>query len=120
MVDPTGTILTNYHVVHGADEIRVELASGEEFSAKLVGGDSYTDLAVIEIDAGKPLAAARLGNSDGMRRGDWVLAIGSPFGLERTITAESSALPHDRAGPTGSAFCKPMPPSTRAIPAGRW
>ena len=87
VVDPKGTILTNYHVVHGADEIRVELASGEEFSAKLVGGDNFTDLAVIEIDAGKPLAAARLGNSDGMRRGDWVLAIGSPFGLERTITA---------------------------------
>ena len=87
VVDPKGTILTNYHVVNGADEIRVELASGEEFPAKLVGGDNFTDLAVIEIDAGKPLATAKLGNSDGMRRGDWVLAIGSPFGLERTITA---------------------------------
>lgn len=87
VVDPKGYILTNYHVVNGADEIRVGLASGEEFPAKVVGGDSYTDLAVIEIDAGKPLEAARLGNSDGMRRGDWVLAIGSPFGLERTVTA---------------------------------
>lgn len=87
VVDPKGYILTNYHVVNGADEIRVELASGEEFPAKVVGGDSFTDLAVIEIDAGKPLEIARLGNSDGMRRGDWVLAIGSPFGLERTVTA---------------------------------
>ena len=87
VVDPKGYILTNFHVVNGADEIRVELASGEEFPAKIVGSDSYTDLAVIEIDAGKPLEAARLGNSDGMRRGDWVLAIGSPFGLERTVTA---------------------------------
>ena len=87
VVDSKGTILTNYHVVNGADEIRVELASGEEFPAKVVGGDSFTDLAVIEIDAGKPLEVARLGNSDGMRRGDWVLAIGSPYGLERTVTA---------------------------------
>ena len=87
VVDPKGTILTNYHVVNGADEIRVELSSGEEFPARVVGGDSYTDLAVIEINAGKPLEVARLGNSDGMRRGDWVLAIGSPYGLERTVTA---------------------------------
>ena len=87
VVDPKGYILTNYHVVNGADEIRVELVSGEEFPAKVVGGDSFTDLAVIEIDAGKPLEVARLGNSDGMRRGDWVLAIGSPYGLERTVTA---------------------------------
>ncbi len=87
VVDSKGYILTNHHVVNGADEIRVELASGEEFPAKVVGSDSYTDLAVIEIDAGKTLEAARLGNSEGMRRGDWVLAIGSPFGLERTVTA---------------------------------
>ncbi len=87
VVDSRGYILTNYHVVNGADEIRVELTSGEEFPAKVVGGDSFTDLAVIEIDAGEPLEVARLGNSDGMRRGDWVLAIGSPYGLERTVTA---------------------------------
>ena len=87
VVDPRGYILTNYHVVKGADEIRVELTSGEEFPAKVVGGDSFTDLAVIEIDVGEPLEVARLGNSDGMRRGDWVLAIGSPYGLERTVTA---------------------------------
>ena len=87
VVDPRGYILTNDHVVNGADEIRVELVSGEEFPAKIVGSDSFTDLAVIEIDAGKPLDVARLGNSDGMRRGDWVLAIGSPYGLERTVTA---------------------------------
>ena len=87
VVDSKGYILTNHHVVNGADKIQVELASGEEFAAKIVGSDSYTDLAVIEIDAGKPLEVARLGNSDGMRRGDWVLAIGSPFGLERTVTA---------------------------------
>ena len=87
VVDPKGYILTNYHVVNGADEIQVGLASGGEFPAKVVGGDSFTDLAVIRIDAGKPLEAASLGNSDGMRRGDWVLAIGSPFGLEHTVTA---------------------------------
>ena len=87
VVDPKGYILTNYHVVNGADKIRVGLVSGEEYLAKVVGGDRFTDLAVIEIDAMKSLEAARLGNSDGMRRGDWVLAIGSPFGLEHTVTA---------------------------------
>ena len=120
VVDPKGYILTNYHVVNGADEIRVELVSGEEFPAKVVGGDSFTDLAVIEIDAGKPLEIARLGNSDGMKRGDWVLAIGSPTVWSAPSPPESSALPLGRAVPTGSAFCKPTPPSTGAIPAGRW
>ena len=87
LVGTSGYILTNFHVINGADKIRVWLASGEEFPAKVVGSDKHTDLAVIKINANKPLAAASLGNSDGMKRGDWVLAIGSPFGLERTVTA---------------------------------
>jgi len=87
IVDKSGYILTNFHVVDKADKINVSLASGEEYPAKVVGKDERTDLAVIKIDAKKELAQAKLGNSDSMTQGDWVLAIGSPFGLEQTVTA---------------------------------
>src|SRR3989442_15152264 len=72
------------------DRIRVFVYGDENprgYVAKLVGADKQTDLAVIKLDAGKPLAAAQLGDSDAMRVGDWVLAVGSPFGLESTVTA---------------------------------
>jgi serine protease Do len=87
IVDKGGYILTNFHVVERADKINVSLASGEEYPAKVVGKDERTDLAVIKIDAKRDLPEAKLGNSDGMTQGDWVLAIGSPFGLEQTVTA---------------------------------
>src|SRR3954468_20374665 len=90
IVDPKGYIITNLHVVEKADRIRVNLA-GEpatvQYDAKLIGTDSETDLAVIKIEARKSLPTAKLGNSDSMDVGDWVLAIGSPFGLEQTVTA---------------------------------
>jgi len=83
-----GTILTNNHVVEGADNIKVQLMDGREFTAKVKGRDPQTDLAVITIDA-KNLPAIKLGNSDQTRVGDWVLAIGSPLNpqLEHTVTA---------------------------------
>jgi len=87
LVDKNGYILTNFHVVNGADKIQVRLASGEEYLAKIVGTDKFTDLAVIKINAQKDLVSASLGNSDRLTRGSWVLAIGSPFGLEQTVTA---------------------------------
>lgn len=88
IVDPAGYILTNYHVVQGADKIKVRLEGGnKDYPAKVVGFDQETDLAVIKIDAEKPLAAVPLGNSDAAEVGDWVLAIGSPFGLDATVTA---------------------------------
>jgi serine protease Do len=90
IVDPKGYILTNNHVVDKADRIRVNLMGDPEtvtYNATVIGTDAETDLAVIKIDAKKPLPAARLGNSDGMNVGDWVLAIGSPFGLNETVTA---------------------------------
>jgi serine protease Do len=89
IVDPSGFILTNYHVVEGADKIRVRLSSdgNKEFPAKVVGFDEETDLAVVKIDADKPLTAVPLGNSEEAQVGDWVLAIGSPFGLDATVTA---------------------------------
>jgi serine protease Do len=87
VVDKAGYIITNFHVVEKADTINVSLASGDEYKAKVVGKDQGTDIAVLKIEAKKDLPVARLGNSDGMTQGDWVLAIGSPFGLEQTVTA---------------------------------
>jgi len=87
VVDKAGYIITNFHVVEKADTINVSLASGDEYKAKVVGKDQGTDIAVLKVEAKKELPVARLGNSDGMTQGDWVLAIGSPFGLEQTVTA---------------------------------
>ena len=91
IVDAKGYIVTNRHVVEKADRIRVKLQDENPASpghdAKLIGTDQETDLAVIKIDIDRPLPAAKLGNSDGMDVGDWVLAVGSPFGLQETVTA---------------------------------
>jgi serine protease Do len=90
IVSPNGYILTNFHVVDKADRIRVSLMGDPatvSYPAKVIGTDRETDLAVIKIDVSHPLPAAKLGNSDSMQVGDWVLAIGSPFGLKSTVTA---------------------------------
>jgi serine protease Do len=91
IVDPKGYIVTNRHVVNGADRIRVKFMDEPEgapgHDAKVIGVDSETDLAVIKVDTNRPLTAAKLGNSDSLEVGDWVLAIGSPFGLQETVTA---------------------------------
>lgn len=87
IVDPKGYIVTNTHVVEGATKIKVSLTGGESYSGKVIGADSLSDIAVIKIDADKPLTAATIGDSKAMKVGDWVLAIGSPFGLEHTVTA---------------------------------
>jgi len=89
IIDKNGYILTNNHVVSGADNITVKLSDGSEYKAKLMGTDSETDIAVIKIEARKPLPTVELGDSDAMRVGDWVIAIGNPFpqlGLDRTVT----------------------------------
>jgi serine protease Do len=91
IVDSKGYIITNRHVVNKATQIRVKLkddpAGYEGHPAKVIGVDEESDLAVIKIDVNKPLPTAKLGNSEGAEVGDWVLAIGSPFGLENTVTA---------------------------------
>jgi len=90
IVDPKGYIVTNRHVVEKADRIRVRLQDdppGVQHDAKVVGEDQETDLAVIKIELDRPVPSARLGNSDSMDVGDWVLAIGSPFGQVGTVTA---------------------------------
>ena len=86
IIDKEGYIVTNNHVIDDADQIKVKLANEKEYDAKVVGRDPKTDLALIKIDA-KDLTALPLGDSDLLKVGSWVVAIGSPFGLEQTVTA---------------------------------
>ena len=81
-----GFIMTNAHVVEGADEVLVTLTDKREFKAKIVGADKRTDVAVVKIDANN-LPALKMGDMGKVRVGEWVIAIGSPFGLENTVTA---------------------------------
>jgi len=86
LMDPNGHILTNNHVVAGAEEISVLLADGKRYDAKLIGADPKTDLAVIKISSSSPLPHVTFGDSDKMEVGDWVVAIGHPRGLDQTVT----------------------------------
>jgi serine protease Do len=87
IIDKEGYILTNNHVVEGADEITVTLTDKTTYTAKVIGRDSKTDLALIKINGAKNLSPIALGDSDKMEVGDWVLAIGNPFGFNNTVTA---------------------------------
>jgi serine protease Do len=87
VIDPTGYIVTNNHVIADADEITVKLADDTERKAEVVGRDTKTDVAILKVKSTKPLTAARWGDSDKSRVGDWVLAIGNPFGLGGSVTA---------------------------------
>ena len=86
IVDQNGYVLTNNHVIENAADISVRLSDGRRFPAKLVGRDPKTDLAVLKVEPPAPLPAAVLGDSDHLRVGQWAIAIGSPFGLDRTVT----------------------------------
>jgi serine protease Do len=87
IIDANGYILTNQHVIDGASRITIGLQTGERFRGKVIGVDSETDLAVIKIEAGRDLPVMKFGDSNVSQVGDWVLAIGSPFGLDQTVTA---------------------------------
>jgi len=87
IVDASGIALTNAHVVERATDIEVVSADGKKHKAKLVGVDRKTDLAVLRLQGGGPYPFAPLGDSDKIKVGDWVVAIGSPFGLQQTVTA---------------------------------
>ena len=86
VISPDGYIVTNNHVVEGASDIQVTMDDKREFTAKIIGTDPSTDLAVLKIDA-QHLDPVRMGNSDSIRVGEWVLAVGNPFNLESTVTA---------------------------------
>ncbi len=87
VIDKSGYIVTNNHVIDGADDIKVTLTDGRELPAKLIGTDPQTDLAVIKVEAKDELPAVAFADSDKARVGDWVVAIGSPFGLGGSVTA---------------------------------
>jgi len=87
LIDPKGFIITNFHVIDGASRITIGLLSGERYRARVIGVDRDTDLAVLKIDADKDLPTMKFGDSNAAQVGDWVLAIGSPFGLDQTVTA---------------------------------
>ena len=87
IVDKRGYVITNFHVVRGADAVLIRLSSKEEFRGRVVGSDPKTDLAVVSFDPGQTeLRVAPLGNSDTLRVGEWAIAIGNPFGLDQTVT----------------------------------
>src|SRR5262245_37204375 len=101
IVDPSGYILTNNHVIENAQDITVRLSDSRKFTATLVGRDPKTDIAVLKVDVPAPLPAAEIGDSDRLRVGQWVIAIGNPFGLDRTVTAGIvSATARNRVGVT--------------------
>ena len=88
IMDGRGDVVTNRHVVSGATQVKVTFTDGREFTAKTLGMDSETDVAVIRLDnPPRDLVAARLGDSDALEVGEWVLAVGSPLGLDQTVTA---------------------------------
>ncbi|MFW5810764.1 MAG: Do family serine endopeptidase [Thermodesulfobacteriota bacterium] len=86
VIDNDGYIVTNNHVVEGADEIKVRLPGDKEYDAEVVGRDPKTDLALIRVDSTQGLEPLTMGNSETLKVGEWVVAIGSPFGLEQTVT----------------------------------
>ena len=101
IINPNGTVITNNHVVQGGEQVSITLSDGTELPAKVIGRDPRSDLAVLKVDAGHKLPSLVLGNSADVRPGEWVVAIGNPFGLGGTVTAGIvSALGRDiGAGP---------------------
>jgi serine protease Do len=118
IVNPAGYIITNEHVISRASKIKVKLADGREFEARAVGHDQETDLAVIKIDPVEPLPAAVMGDSDRLNVGDWVLAIGSPFGLEQTVTAGIISAKDRVADPRGQTAFQQFLQTDAAINPG--
>jgi Do/DeqQ family serine protease len=86
IIDRRGYVLTNFHVIKGADAVTVRLSSKREHRGRIIGTDAKTDLAVVRFEPEGELAVASLGNSDALRVGEWAIAIGNPFGLDQTVT----------------------------------
>ena len=121
IVSSSGYILTNHHVIEGADNVEVSLNDQRKARAKVVGVDPETDLAVLKIELDR-LPVVVLGNSDDLEIGDQVLAIGNPFGVGQTVTSGIiSALGRNQLGiNVFETSSRPMPPSTQGTQAARW
>lgn len=100
VIDPEGYVVTNHHVIDGADTITVQFDDETEFEATLVGSDSETDVALLKINSDKPLPFVKFGDSGDVRVGDWVMAIGNPFGLGGSVTAGILSARHRRINAT--------------------
>src|SRR5579883_586966 len=87
VIDPSGIIVTNNHVIADSDEVTVIFTDGTKLRAKVLGKDTKVDVAVLKVKTDKPLKAVKFGDSDKMRVGDWVIAVGNPFGLGGSVTA---------------------------------
>ena len=118
IIGANGRILTNAHVVKDADEIVVTLSDNREFKAKVLGADERTDVALIEIEA-KGLPTVRLGNSDQLEVGEWVLAIGAPFGMSYTATQGIVSATERQLRETYVPFIQTDAASIPATPAAR-
>lgn len=124
IISTDGYIVTNNHVVNGADELTVTLNDNREFNARIIGTDPTTDLALIKVD-GKNLPTLPIGDSDKLKVGEWVIAVGNPFGLNNTVTAgivsAKAADWADRAMvPTSQVSFRPTQPSIRATQVAPW
>ena len=119
IIDPAGLVVTNNHVIAEADEVNVILNDGSTLKAEVIGRDQKTDLALLKVKPTKPLKAVKFGDSDKLRLGEWVIAIGNPFSLGGTVTAGIvSARNRDiQSGPTTTTY-RPTPLSIAAIRAG--
>jgi serine protease Do len=95
VIDPAGYIVTNNHVIRNSTRIKVTLSDGSEYPARIIGHDTKTDLALLKIDAGRRLPYVAWGDSNNARTGDWVIAMGNPYGLGGTVTAGIVSA-HDR------------------------
>jgi serine protease Do len=105
IIDPSGIVITNNHVIADANEVTVILSDGDKLKAEIVGKDEKVDVAVLRVKPEKPLQAAKFGDSDKMRVGDWVAAVGNPFGLGGTMTAGIISARHrDIGGPYDNYF----------------
>src|SRR5258708_35688587 len=104
IVDASGIVVSNNHVIADADEINVIMNDGSKFKAELVGIDKKTDLAVLKFKPSKPLIAVKFGDSDKLRLGEWVIAIGNPFSLGGPLTAGivSAPNPVTNSGPSAT------------------
>ena len=87
IIDPSGFIVTNNHVIEDSEQVTVSLQDGTQLPAKIIGRDTKTDLALLKVNPRKPLPATKFGDSDKTRIGDWVIAMGDPFGIGTTVTA---------------------------------
>jgi serine protease Do len=140
IIESSGLIITNNHVVEGADEIKVKTSNGKSYLAKIVGTDPKTEIALIKIKPDKSLSATLLGDSDSLSVGDWVVAVGNPFGLEQTVTAgivsakgrvigsgpydnfiqtDASINPGNSGGPLFDTSGKVVGINTAIVPAGQ-